>query len=589
MKKKILLKISNYDDFQFDDYESILYIGEWCKKTENTEIDEHISVCKYPWDDRDLFYQDYIYFNQIYEEFLILLANKLNEIHAKTFTVQYWRIIVGPWLSLFLQLGIEFWRVVEAANKKYKNLETPEGLYNKESIIAYDMNGFINLYTYNDLWSYNLYLNVIKNFPSISRKKIGFIDNGYSSATPEIQYPLKRILIKNIKLAYNFLINGRIKKSKYFFHSTYLPIFKEWFLYISLKQLPFFSVSMNSVNEAVDLRCRKWNLEADYGSELKKFLIRMIPEQIPVAYLEGYSENFNKALKYDWPTNPKILFTSNAFYSDEQFKFYSAWHIENGAKLVIGQHGGHYGIARWSSIQNHELKIATRYLSWGWRHRVEDKVIPYGVISKKILHIDRINPDRIVIVVNVVPNHVFAMMSSTVSSQWLLYLEEQFEFVRCLNGGIQKKLFIKLYSHDCNWNQHSRWLDIFPNLNYIFSSKDFLKTLKKTKIYVATYNATTFLESLSQNIPTVIFWNPKYWELDIDAEPYFKKFIEVGVFHTNPQSAALHINKIWEKVDEWWNSKPVVEAVELFKLNYCNNKTNKMGRLKEIISENNFC
>ena len=34
--------------------------------------------------------------------------------------------------------------------------------------------------------------------------------------------------------------------------------------------------------------------------------------------------------------------------------------------------------------------------------------------------------------------------------------------------------------------------------------------MKESKIYVSTYNATTYLEAFAINIPTIIFWNPKH-------------------------------------------------------------------------------
>lgn len=72
--------------------------------------------------------------------------------------------------------------------------------------------------------------------------------------------------------------------------------------------------------------------------------------------------------------------------------------------------------------------------------------------------------------------------------------------------------------------------------------------MKQSKIFVSTYNAITFLESLSMNIPTIMFWD-------------------------NPESAARHFNKIWNNVDLWWDSKEVKVAVETFKNYYsCNLK-----------------
>ena len=88
--------------------------------------------------------------------------------------------------------------------------------------------------------------------------------------------------------------------------------------------------------------------------------------------------------------------------------------------------------------------------------------------------------------------------------------------------------------------------------------------MRECRIYVSSYNATTYLESFTMNVPTVLFWNPSHWELRDSAKPYFELIKEVGIFHETPESAANHIIKIWDNVDKWWTSKPVSDAVNQF-------------------------
>ena len=55
-------------------------------------------------------------------------------------------------------------------------------------------------------------------------------------------------------------------------------------------------------------------------------------------------------------------------------------HEKKNSKLIIGQHGGVYGQYLFSSMQDFELDIADKYLSWGWTNN-NKKVIPFGVIK----------------------------------------------------------------------------------------------------------------------------------------------------------------------------------------------------------------
>ena len=41
---------------------------------------------------------------------------------------------------------------------------------------------------------------------------------------------------------------------------------------------------------------------------------------------------------------------------------------KNDTKLIIGQHGGVYGQYLFSSMEDYELNICDKYLSWGWNN-----------------------------------------------------------------------------------------------------------------------------------------------------------------------------------------------------------------------------
>ena len=78
----------------------------------------------------------------------------------------------------------------------------------------------------------------------------------------------------------------------------------------------------------------------------------------------------------------------------------------------------------------------------------------------------------------------------------------------------------------------------------------------------------TFLESFTMNVPTVMFWNPNHWELRDSAFPFFDMLKDVGILHDTPESAAEHVNAIWEDVDFWWESEILQETLKSFKKRY---------------------
>ena len=70
-------------------------------------------------------------------------------------------------------------------------------------------------------------------------------------------------------------------------------------------------------------------------------------------------------------------------YTDEIFKHYAGKNVERNIPLIIGQHGGNYGLVKWSFHEYHELSICNKYISWGWKEGLikSAKIHSLGQIS----------------------------------------------------------------------------------------------------------------------------------------------------------------------------------------------------------------
>lgn len=89
----------------------IIFLGEWCKLYERKQIWEQYDhlVASYHWDDRGKLEKDYMLLKSLYESTLRELTKKLNAVHEVSFSLRYWRIIVGPWLGYFIQILFDRW------------------------------------------------------------------------------------------------------------------------------------------------------------------------------------------------------------------------------------------------------------------------------------------------------------------------------------------------------------------------------------------------------------------------------------------------------------------------------------------------
>ena len=102
---------------------------------------------------------------------------------------------------------------------------------------------------------------------------------------------------------------------------------------------------------------------------------------IPAVFLENFS-SLEKQIKKKISLPNQKLYSSNFLWYDSFSMLYTAYNKEKGSKLFYGQHGGCYGISKLNFAENHELKIADKYLFWGWSQiGQKSKIKKIGIIS----------------------------------------------------------------------------------------------------------------------------------------------------------------------------------------------------------------
>ncbi len=551
----------------------IIFLGEWCKLYSNKSYWNNLNyeVIDYHWDNREKFEKDYYYLTDFYEKILEKISIKMNTIHRVNHSLKYWRILLGPWLSLFIQSVFDRWEMIQLAVNSNDNLKS--NIIN-DSVLKwtpYDYSNFKKLVMESDGWNNFIYSKIIE----LHHDQI-VINTLSESSRNNITIKKKNFKILLLNL-YQCIANFINSNKSSLILSSYLSKIDELILSLKLFQLPLFINLHNIKNFAPDINQRKWKIDMDTSSDFEKFILRIIPHQLPSVYMEGYKNLNKKVKKLNWPKSPRSIFTSNSMHVDEVFKHYAGKNEKS--TLIIGQHGGSYGISKLNFSEYHELSIADRYISWGWTNKSsKKKIYPLGQLNSKSLSKSKSSKTKLLIVTATLPRYSYILQSMTISSQWLSYFNNQTDFIKNLDKSVTKETTVRLYRHDYKWDQIGRWKEMFPNLNYDKGVSNIEKLYHETKIYVATYNATTFLETFRLNIPTVIFWDPNYWENRDSVKMLFSELKRVKVFHDTPESAAKHINEIWNNVEGWWGSSEVKEVINKF-----NNSVNKQN--KNLISD----
>ena len=544
----------------------ILFLGEWCKiyNQKNIWSDLDYKVLPYHWDDRDKLYQDYIYLDDVYERYLKLLTKKLNDLHHVNYSNRYWRIVIGPWLYYFVEILYDRYLSIKEATNSGLVTDTWICPKNIEKWVPNDFKVFQGWFL-SDEYNQYLYSRIIE---SLDELPFSFLNietcllsdkvqnNNIESRFKHIGRKLLEIYGKHLPSRWNQVV----------FVTSYLSTLDLIKLQLSLKQMPY-PVSPTILPENVPAKpsMRKKLVINEGLNEYESILDWLIAEQIPKAYIEGYT-NLNETSLDAYPAKPKAIFTANAYNSDIGFKMWAAYQVEKGVPLMGTQHGGHYGSGLCSASESHQISVCDRYYTWGWQKTGSLKTIPF--FTGKFWTVQKmIKPDpagKILLVTTSLPRYSYWMFSAPVGAQALEYLNDQYRFVQSVSTDVYEQLLLRLYPHDYGWNEVNRWKDKCPTLNLYQGRKSLNQQLNESRLFIGTYNATTYLETFSANFPTILFWNPEHWEIRPSAKPYFDKLRKVGILHDTPESAAKKVNEIYNNPQSWWDQLEVQEAKDEF-------------------------
>ena len=538
----------------------VLFLGEWCRIYDRKFSWEgrDAILANYHWDDRDKLGQDYLELRSLYEDLLKELATKLNELHSVDYSIRYWRIFVGPWLGYFVQILFDRWTMLQLAIKEYDISGVKVIRSSDDHLVPNDLNEFTSLIV-NDSWNESLYRQILDwmrvPLDSVDIKtKVILKNNQKKGHLNQLNLSFRRIL--------NQIFGLLCRDDEYFFITSYLGKKQELLLQLKLGQLPKSWQTVAPPVVKFDPRLRQWTLpQSEGGNEFFHLARTLIPKNIPRIFIEGYKPLISLVGHLPWPKKPKAIFTSNSLYTDDVFMAWAANKSELGVPLIVGQHGGNYGMAQMSFSEEHEIAVADQFISWGWSSSENDNVVPIGNL-KGFGKMNTPKNTGIALLVEVaLPRQSYYMWSAPVGAgQWLEYFDEQCRFVKSLSPELRDQLLVRLYPQDLGQFQKIRWKDRFPDIKLDDATQPIADHINKARIYISSYNATTYLESLALNVPTIIFWNPRHWELRESAKPHFERLKSVGIFHETPEDAAKHMIKVWGDVCGWWQSADVQSA-----------------------------
>jgi len=540
--------------------QDILFLGDWCKlyKTKEKWNNRVHDTVLFHEKNRVKFAADHEYLVILHEKVLSAVAKKLNEYHNTDHSLRYWRIVVGPWLSIFVPTIWERWESLKVAFLEHEFDEvfvadssvcdfakldyqaSAESL--QEQILNYQIYSDIIQFQYGDSSSIKT-LNVKNNFfykvSSVPKKSITqilqrFIDN----------------IMSKIQKKYNVV-----------FISSYFDIISLFKLSIKLRQLPrrYFQFEDDLFQNKIEITDRKISIDLHCNNDFERYLSSNLFKNIPYSYVEGFSVLKERAFKCN--VNGKIIFTSNSHFSNDFFKVWSAEQvINNNSKFFISVHGGAIPPSM-CAFARHEDMVSDKYIVW---HKALDKkqvqLPPHKFLKNKSRSLK--NKMDVTIIGLDLGLYSYGHQSGTGSSLNLDDFNQKVAFIQNSSALLQKEIKVFPYPHP-GWDTKSRYIDIFGE--QVISSKDsFSDAIYTSKLIVCTYPQTTFSEAMFSNTPVVLLYVKEYWELQLEFNELLDAMIEAKIIFSDPTLAAQHVSEIYLKSEVWWESDIVVAARKLF-------------------------
>ncbi len=568
----------------------VLFLGDWCRRYARRHVWQAMdAVVAAPYGlapaIRD---RDHAWARSCEASLFPHLCAALNRHHGTEHGERYWRILLGHWFRRYVEVLLNRYQTLDSCLRAYRPSTVMVFSGDAYSLAPQDSYAAIRAFN-DDHWNAFLYGQLLGCMDTMGLA-IEILPPAKShtaqcSSTASEGGMLQLILAWGIRQARN-AGNYLYRAKDALIINSFLPRLDEIRLHLLLKQFPQQLAGRTGTlpTVALDRNLRRRlaaEITADQTVGLDRAISAMLFKSLPACYLEGYTELTSAAAGLPWPREPRFIFTSNNFDTDEVFKAWVAAKTEAGAPYIAGQHGNNYGTSRYMNPSVEEM-TADRFITWGWvdglAQHVPGFIFKTGSKTKLAS-----NPQGGLLLIEL---HAAQMLRTwDTVAEYTEYFDEQLCFVGFLQSDIRQRLIVRLHHEfrNLDWDDMARWQAFDPSLRLETGEVRLGELIASSRLVVHSYDSTGILETLAQNIPTVAFWQNGFTHIRDSGRPYYQCLVEAGIVHLSPKSVTDHINTIWEDVGGWWASPSVQEARLQFCSRYARVSTAPVRELRRLL------
>lgn len=489
------------------------------------------------------------------------LSEKLNARHGTNHAIDFWRLIALSWLIELTQRAwtsyVTFQEIIEVyGNDSLNVIVCPSVPQLRFENTEYYIGAQFKDYDYNWWLDSEVAAHIIPphwRLVKSSRDRNKFTPVERKPAPPAPGY--LRLLMRSLKyrIGYSDIVGIRFSGLLLAIYTSLLP---------------------KSPSRQRFQPDTEFNPKAFFPGNFLTVLDHLIEETMPVSLGDGFAELAANASKLTYMPGRLRLGTLDLWNDRE--KVIAAYAREAGEKLVVCQHGGLYGIVKYSML-TYEIEYKNNiFINWGWS--VEEDTgthmlsLPGPYLSKLADRHRRAN-DNIIVVGNPIRMRLGRISWQPRTTGNLRYCEHMIKFLETFKTDVRDKVVFRPYVPTASD------IDIGHVVNKQFPDLPMLETslheaMLSCRLLVLSNCGTTLNLAMAANIPTIVFWHGDFLPPRKEAAPYFEALKKCGILFEDSEKAAEHINGISDDVEGWWNSKEVQDARQAWANQYA--KTDRL-------------
>tara|TARA_E500000178_G_scaffold352651_1_gene416578 strand:+ start:680 stop:2488 length:1809 start_codon:yes stop_codon:yes gene_type:complete len=534
------------------------------------------------WTDSSKEKEDYQYIISLQEKLLNSFGESMNQFLNVKKSQSFWSIIYTNIFSKLIVINYEKWIKINFIIKNY-NITSASFLAEilKENL---DLNSFDYFIESSDEFNSNLYKKILfylrsdlKIYLLTKNHANNPIDNRKEKKTFRIKIPdlfsisinlLRKIFNKNKNILNKILGKEIISVSPKVEKAVESALLKNFFVkkYFNKKKI-IKKLYDKNMRESF-LKIFNFEPKNKFETFFKFFLI----EHLPCEYFEYIFEIVkNPADNIKTFKSKYTIFNSDEIIgNDLNFKLWLASQKNQNSQLFAIQNGGNR-ISPSYSLLDYNLKMITDRLFTFAKNLKSDYMNSIGFVRIFNEKLPKINFEGDATMILFTPYKYVFTLTNTSHKEWSNYIDDQLIFLSNLNSDIRKKVNLRFKKRLIS-NIYSDPLEIkhkiktkFKELKIDDYKKTFLTTINNKRIVICTYHATSMLESLSVNFPTIIIHNFKKFKINNEYKKLYEELANHKIIHHEPVDASNHLNSIWNNIEEWWNDKKLQKS----RLNFC--------------------